>query len=114
MTLDVASGGTVAIRATAQSGIIYPAGTFAGLIYGQRTSGSQTSQTYTVRTYLNGVLTGDTGSVGPINGVGGGGDSSPQSSNINTRQQFDAVEFVYSQTTSAAALNIDVYEFCTQ
>lgn len=114
ITVDTGTGGTVSLRVTAQTGVVYPAGTPAGLIYGPMAEGQHTSQTFMVRTYLGGSPTGDSGSVGPTNGVGGSASTfDPRKASIGTSTQFDAIEFSYTQSNGTGPINLDVYEFCT-
>src|SRR5690349_16729852 len=51
------TSGTLRLRATAQDGVSYPAGTPAAVVYGVvRTRGSSLNTAETITTYLDGVL----------------------------------------------------------
>lgn len=115
LAMNTAASGSIAIRVTAQDGVVYPAGTLAGLILQAQTDGNHTSQNFTVSTYLDGAATGDTAQVGPTNGVGGGSATNfgPQKGSTGTLLPFDAIEFAYTQTSGTDSITLSVYEFCT-
>ena len=112
--LDVGpnAAGSVHLRATAQDGVTYPAGTPAAVVYGiARTGGSSLNTAETISTYLDGVLqqtgSANTGFGSTNEGVEGGRRA------IGTTMPFDAIEMTYTQTGGAADVEVQVYEFCT-
>ena len=115
LVMNTAASGSIAIRVTAQDGVVYPAGTLAGLILQAQTDGSHTGQNFTVSTYLDGAATGDTAQVAPSNGVGSGSATNfgPQKGSTGTLLPFDAIEFAYTQTGGTDSITLSVYEFCT-
>ena len=105
-------GGTLALRATAQDGIVYPAGTPAAVIYAiDRSSGNTLNTAETITTYLDGAPQ-QTGNAGSVNNVSGG-DVQRGRRAIGTAQQFDAIELAYAQSGGSASSEVQVYEFCT-
>jgi hypothetical protein len=106
------SSGNVALRATAQSGVVYADGTPAAVVYGiQRSDGNSLSTTQTITTYLDGVPQ-QTGNAGPNNGVDGG-DQPVGRRAIGTNLPFDAIELTYAQSAGTADVAVRIYEFCT-
>lgn len=106
------TSGTLRIRATAQDGVSYPAGTPAAVVYGiVRAGGSSLNTAETISTYLNGVLQ-ETGAANTAFGstnedVVGGRRA------IGTSKAFDAIELSYAQSGGTADVEVQVYEFCT-
>lgn len=114
-SLHMATGGagSIALRATAPAGVVYPAGTPAAVVYGADFEGSgvNTATTTTLTTYLAGQVQ-ETGNVGAIN-VAGAPDQDVGRRAIGTSLPFDAIELQYTQTGGTLDVLIDVYEFCT-
>lgn len=113
-TLQMGAGavGSVRLRATAQEGIVYAAGTPAAVVYGiQRSQGTSQSTVETISTYLNGVLQ-ETGNASSTNGVTSG-DKPVGRRAMGTSMPFDAIEFSYDQAGGTATVEVQVYEFCT-
>ncbi|HUR41360.1 MAG TPA: hypothetical protein VM240_09350 [Verrucomicrobiae bacterium] len=110
--MPAGAGGTLALRATAQEGIVYPAGTPAAVIYAiARSSGNALNTAETITTYLNGAPQ-QTGNAGSVNNVSGGNVQRGRRA-ISTVQQFDAIEVTYTQSGGTASSELQVYEFCT-
>lgn len=109
--VEPASSGSVSLRATAQEGTLYPAGTPAAVVYGStRTGGSSVSPTETITTYLDGVMQ-ETQAFG-TDGVMGG-DDEPGRNVMSTNLPFDAIELGYVQSGGTAHVEVRIYEFCT-
>ena len=110
MQLDSGATGSLSVRATA-SGVTYPAGTPAGVVYGiDRTGGDSVNTTETITTYLNGAPQ-ETGNTKPPNGAT---DSDVEAGRrvMDTNLPFDAIEVTYAQTGGTADVELQVYEFC--
>lgn len=112
--LDAAAqtSGTLRLRATAQDGVSYPAGTPAAVVYAVvRTGGSSLNTAETITTYLDNVLqeTGNanTGFGSTNEDVAGGRRA------IGTTKAFDAIELSYAQSGGTADVEVRIYEFCT-
>lgn len=113
-TLQMGAGavGRVRLRATAQEGIVYAAGTPAAVVYGiQRSQGTSQNTVETISTYLNGILQ-ETGNASSTSGVTSG-DKPAGRRAVGTSLPFDAIEFSYDQTGGTATVEVQVYEFCT-
>ena len=111
LRMEQNASGNVKLRATAQNGIVYPAGTPAAVVYGlTRTGGNSTGAVQTITTYLGGVQQ-ETNNVGNSGGVQGGNETAGRRA-MGTTLQFDAIELTYLQT-GGAAVEIQLYEFCT-
>lgn len=105
------SGGEVLMRATAQPGVVFPAGNFAGALvqFPRRQSGGFSNVGISIRTYLNGVLqervTSTQTTIGNVDGAGAitlyGGE---------TGQAFDAVEA--SMNLGGGPATVMLYDFC--
>jgi hypothetical protein len=106
------TSGTLRIRATAQDGVSYPAGTPAAVVYGiVRGGGTSLNTAETISTYLDGVLqetgTANTGFGSTNEDVAGGRRA------IVTNTAFDAIELSYAQSGGTADVEVRIYEFCT-
>ena len=100
---------TASIRATAQSGIIFPSGSRAGAFV---TFGNQQGSNATVvRTYLRGVMQETSTPANAIFDFAGSGTDANLYTGFTTSRQFDAVEF--SETDNSAAPVYRVYEICS-
>lgn len=99
----------VTLRATAQSGVIFPAGRLAGLIY-SAPGGTAQNTTVTIST-LSGGLLQETTSSNNSNGIGGG--RSRNFTGIRTSKPFDAVEVVIHNTQAENEPTFQVFEFCS-
>lgn len=110
--LEPNAAGTVRLRATAQDGVVYPAGTPATVVYGiARSAGNSLNTAETISTYLDGVLQ-ETGNASSTNGSTSGSKPAGRRG-IGTVLQFDAIELIYAQSGGTATVDIQVYEFCT-
>lgn len=108
--IGIGGGGVAAIRAIAQDGITYPAGSQAGVVLAYHFNNS-TSPVLLVSTYLDGAQQ-EQFQFGGISGVGGG--SKPRSLYLfRTTLAFDATEFSFSRGTSNEAADFQIYEFCS-
>ena len=109
-----AQQGQISLRGTAQSGIIFPAGSKAGLIIGLPT-GQSVRYSATVNTYLSGtqqetrnVVTGNTGATNGEVRYFGFTAASP------TTRNFDAVEISITELTPGAERHdYRIFEFCS-
>lgn len=111
LQLDSDAAGSLSIRATA-SGVTYPAGTPAAVVYGiVRTAGDSVNTTETITTYLNGTPQ-ETGNTKPPAGATSG-DVEAGRRVMATNLPFDAIEVTYAQTGGTAEVELQVYEFCT-
>lgn len=106
--------GDISLRATAQSGVVFPAGSRAGLIFGLPT-GQNVRYSATVLTYLNGtqqesrqVVVGNTGAThGEIQYFG-------FDSTVPTTLQFNAVEITITETLpNLERHDYRAFEFCS-
>ena len=112
LTMTSNTSGSVSIRATAQEGVTYPAGTPAAVVYGiDRTEGNTIGNTVRITTYNDGALQ-ESEQGGTTNGTGGGDEDAGRHA-INTSLPFDAIELNYVQSGGTAGLEVQVYEFCT-
>jgi hypothetical protein len=112
ITYPVGVQGTMALRATAQNGVVYPSGSAAGVLLSRASSGqSLANNDFDLRTYLNGTLAGSTVKVAP-SGLSGPNSSGRYRVDFAAPAQFDAVELGYSNGASVGAVSIRVHEFC--
>ena len=106
-------GGTYTIRATAQSGVLYPAGSFAGALMRIPQSYSPGSN-WTIRTYKGGVMQ-ETRSTG---NAAGDDPSNPSGTDslygLATTMDFDSVEISLTGGSSSTNGEIRLYEFCSR
>jgi hypothetical protein len=109
----VSTAVTATIRATAQNGIVYPAGNQAGIFF---TDNSDVCGNcgVTINTYLGGQLQeSDTGLSN--SNVNGQGSRAEYFTSVNTTKPFDAVEVVYSGATTPgnSGTFLEVFEICS-
>lgn len=105
-----AGGGAVSLRATAQGGVVFPQGNYAGALMA-RPSSAQAAGSWTFNTYLGGVLQESGGGESNLGGGTAVGDKNYRQ--FKTTKQFDAVEISINMQ-SADATPWQVYEFCAQ
>jgi hypothetical protein len=111
LTMLPNTSGTMSLRATAQDGVSYPAGTPAAVVYGiARTSGDSLNTVESISTYLDGVLQ-QTSNVTTNGTTSGDVDAGRRA--IVTVQPFDAIEVTYSQSSGTAGVEVRAFEFCT-
>lgn len=109
------TGGVVALRATAQEGIAYPALSDPGAILSTSGSGETViNRDFSFTTYLQGVPTGSSQDFGVDVGTGGG-SSTPQRYGFSALPPgpFDAVELNVSFVAGLGEHAIHVHEFCS-
>jgi hypothetical protein len=112
LQLNSNAAGSLSIRATAADGVSYPPGTPAGVVYGiERSGGDSLNTTETISTYLDGVLQQTGNSNAPNTATNS--DVAPGRRIMTTTLPFDAIEVTYNQTGGTAAVEVQVYEFCT-
>lgn len=99
----------VALRATAQSGLIFPAGRLAGVIY-SAPAGTAQNTMITISTFSGGLLQ-ETTSSNNMSGIGGG--RSRNFTGIRTSKPFDAVEVFINNTQAETDPTFQVFEFCS-
>lgn len=106
-----ASNVSVTIRATAQNGVVYPAGSIAGVFYTPHGNVCDNCA-ITINTYMNGVLQ-DTRS--GTNNSSGHGSKAAYFTGMETLLPFNAVEIVDSGAAGSLESNalLDVYEICS-
>lgn len=112
LVIETAGSGTMHLRAIAQDGVVYAAGTRLSVFAESVFDGEATSHTVELRTYLDGVATGDSRQLTGINGVRGGGLARDQYF-LETTSAFDAAELAHTQSTSTGDITYQIYEFCT-
>ncbi|MEC9407053.1 MAG: hypothetical protein VX549_07235 [Pseudomonadota bacterium] len=112
LVIETAGSGTMHLRAIAQDGVVYAAGTRLSVFAESVFDGEATSHTVELRTYLDGVATGDSRQLTGINGVRGGGLDRDQYF-LETTSAFDAAELAHTQSTSTGDITYQIYEFCT-
>lgn len=112
LVIETAGSGTMHLRAIAQDGVVYAAGTRLSVFAESVFDGEATSHTVELRTYLDGVATGDSRQLTGINGVRGGGLARDQYF-LETTAAFDAAELAHTQSTSTGDITYQIYEFCT-
>lgn len=102
----------VAIRATAQSGIVFPSGRNAGAFYSVP-SGSARTYTVSVRTLLAGELQESNNSDNSGGFVGMSSGHASAFNGIATTKPFDAVEVVVSNSQAEVSPTFEVFEICS-
>jgi hypothetical protein len=107
MTMGQAAAGSAELRASAQQGVVYPAGSTAGVVFDISAS-QQTALQVSVITYLNGSVQEQH----PFGTSGvGGGSGQRDKSTFTAQQMFDGIGFSVSRGISPAG-GFSVYEFC--
>ena len=99
----------VALRATAQSGLIFPAGQLAGVFY-SAPAGTVQNTVITISTFSGGLVQ-ETTSSNNMSGVSGG--RSRNFTGIRTSKPFDAVEVFINNTQMESDPTFQVFEFCS-
>jgi hypothetical protein len=115
ITWPAASGsGAMALRAIAQDGVIYPAGSMAGALISTHSGQVVAESAPDARTY-QGDAPASADCCATTNVVGGGGYTNRQYQRITVQSQtdFDAVEVSYARGGSDAEGVLRVYEFCS-
>lgn len=99
----------VTLRATAQAGVIFPAGRLAGLYY-SAPAGTTQNTTVTISTLAGGVVQ-ELSTSSNTSGIGGG--RSKSFSGIRTTKPFDAVEIAIRNSQVESEPVFQVFEFCS-
>jgi hypothetical protein len=111
LTMLPNTSGTMSLRATAQDGVTYQAGTPAAVVYGiDRTDGDSLNTVESISTYLDDVLQ-ETSNV-TTNGTTAGDVDAGRNAMVTTKP-FDAIEFTYTQSSGTASVEVQAFEFCT-
>lgn len=112
VTAAGATTATATIRATAQNGIVYPAGSTAGVFYTPGRDEGCNNCGITVSTYMNGARQE---SQSGTNNSNVDGAPSAFFTGINTTLPFNAVEIVDTGAVSptGGSLHLQVYEICS-
>ncbi len=105
---DTASG-TVAVRAEAKGSTIFPPLSTVGVIY-EATGATQNLVTYSINTYLSGVLQDSSSLRTDVMGSFGTPISHAA---ITTTRPYDKVEFQFQRGNGSSTETIKVYEFCS-
>lgn len=115
---DVVFGEECAIRVTAQSGVVFPAGNTAMVLATLQRSGADSQivdgdGVAVVRTYLNGVAQEEvsvkgSGAAVEVNGISGVGSDQFK---LRTTKPFDAIELGFGNP--AESQTVQIYEFCS-
>lgn len=111
--LQMPSGasGSLILRATAQDGVVFPAGSNAGAAF-QLNFGASTSTVATLTTYMDGVMQ-ESEQAGAINGVGSTTNDSIFVRSFRTSLSFDAVEYQFSRSGGTGEVDLRMAEFCS-
>lgn len=110
----VAASVSITQRATAQDGVVYPAGSSPGVFYTGNTTGCSNCAV-TVSTYLDGVLQESNSGVNNTS-VDGRGSPAQLYTSIETLMPFDAVEISASGSVSGIGgddVVLATYEICS-
>ena len=117
--IEVATQG-VSIRATAQSGMVFPAGNNATVAFTENLSGTSLAlldSGTVLRTYLGGVLQETANDLQGYDCASCGPGGTPYSAvSFQTTKQFDAVEIFMDPGINSSGLtgpNIQVFEICS-
>lgn len=110
--MPAGSGGTVALRATAQAGTVFAAGSLAGFVAAV-TYGPSASAVTEIVTYAGGVeqerfplqIDGTGQSNGPLD--------RPGYEAARASRQYDAVEFSFTRASGAGEMTTRVHAFCS-
>lgn len=106
---DTASG-TVALRAIAQDGVVFAAGSRVGMVH-SISYGTSTGLAIVVRTFLDGMqqeqFNFSTGS-----GSSDQAPSEPGRASYTTVMQYDAVELDFTRAAGSGPVNARVHAFC--
>lgn len=110
--MPAGSGGTVALRATAQSGTVFAAGSLAGFVAAV-TYGPSTSAVTEIVTYAGGVeqeriplrIDGTGSANGPLD--------RPGYEAAQAARQYDAVEFSFTRSSGTGEMTTRVHAFCS-
>jgi hypothetical protein len=113
--MAIAASVSITLRATAPEGVVYPAGSEAGVFFSSNTD-SCSNCAVTVSTYLDGVL--QNSSSGVTNTfVEGRGSPADQYTSVNTLHAFDAVEISASGSVAGVGTGesavLETYEICS-
>jgi hypothetical protein len=98
------------LRATAQDGVVFPAGSRAGVFASYLNQGSNATL---IRTYLDGVLVETSVPGSTIFEPTEGGTPAHVYSGLVTSAPFDAVEFAETDNGSNGTAEYRVYEICS-
>lgn len=114
MTFDPV-GGSATLRATSQSGVVFPAGYMAGLVMRlPDTRDPNAAIQLCIRTYLQGAMqetdSNYCSSPNVVSGLAGGEDMAFK---FSTTEPYDAVEVAITRTGGTDSLSFRVYEYCS-
>ena len=110
--MPAGSGGTVALRATAQTGTVFAAGSLAGFVAAV-TYGPSASAVTEIVTYAGGVeqeriplrIDGTGSASGPLD--------RPGYEAAQATRQYDAVEFSFTRSSGTGEMTTRVHAFCS-
>lgn len=111
LNLPANSAGSVTLRATAQSGVVFPAGSLAGMVH-SISYGTSAGLAISLVTYAGGVQQEQ------FNFNSGAGSSSqdpasPGRVSYTTAQQYDAIELNFTRASGTGVVEARVHEFCS-
>lgn len=109
MTIPAHSGGSVSLRATAQNGVVFPAGSSAATVFGLD-AGKYHGTVFAQQTYLGDQAQDNGGE--QITVIYGTPKGAPRKQAFKTTKPFDALQFVFLRGEVNRTVNIQVYEFC--
>jgi len=114
VNMPALSQGSVALRVTAQDGVVFSAGSNPGVILSSAGNSGNTvfNNGYELRTYMDGAPAGSTASASPTI-VGGSGSSTPYRASFTSAAAFNAVEVGYTFGTNSEDKTFRVHEFCS-
>lgn len=110
LQMPAGAAGTVTLRAVAQNGVVFPAGTLAGMVH-SISYGTSSALAISVRTYAMGVQQESFN----FNSGAGSSDMDPAQPgrvSFSTQTQFDAVELDFTRTGGTGEVNARVHAFC--
>lgn len=111
LNMPANSAGSVTLRATAQDGVVFPAGSLAGMLH-SISYGTSVGLAISVVTYAAGVQQEQ------FNFNSGSGSSTQDSSNpgrvsYTTTRQYDAVELNFTRAGGPGVVEARVHAFCS-
>lgn len=111
LNMPTNSAGSVTLRATAQSGVVFPAGSLAGMVH-SISYGTSAGLAISLVTYAGGVRQEQ------FNFNSGSGSSTqnpaaPARASYTTTRQYDAVELNFTRASGAGVVEARIHEFCS-
>ena len=107
------TSGNYSLRATAQTGVLYPAGNFAGALMQIPKSYSPASN-WTFSTYKGGVLQESRSATNTYGGDPANPTGADDLYGFTTSKDFDSVGIALSGGSSDTSQSVRVYEFCSR